>query len=75
QFKRLLEIARKNGFALAIGHPHPATLGVLARELASLENQGIKLVPVARIVEMQQKTPIPWPQAIYPLPRKPDSRR
>ena len=75
QFQRLLEIARKKGFALAIGHPHPATLGVLARELPSLENQGIELVPVARIVELQQRNPIPWPQAIYPLPRKPDSRR
>ncbi len=67
QFKRLLDIARKKGFALAIGHPRPVTLEVLAAELPQLANQGIKLVSVAEIVKLQQQHPIPWPEAIYPL--------
>ncbi len=69
QFQRLLQIARKKGFALAIGHPHPATLEVLAAELPQLSSQGIELVPVAQIVKLQQQHPIPWPESIYPLPQ------
>jgi polysaccharide deacetylase 2 family uncharacterized protein YibQ len=68
QFQRLLEIARTKGFALAIGHPRPATLAVLDAELPRLAAQGIKLVPVSVIVELQQQHPISWPEAIYPLP-------
>lgn len=68
QFNRLLEIARKQGFALAIGHPRPATLAVLAAQLPKLASQGIELVPVAEIVKLQQAHPIPWPESLYPLP-------
>ncbi|MGA9855423.1 MAG: divergent polysaccharide deacetylase family protein [Gammaproteobacteria bacterium] len=69
QFQRLLEIAHRKGFALAIGHPRPATLEVLAAELPRLASQGIELVPVAEIVRLQQQQPIPWPESIYPLPQ------
>lgn len=68
QFNRLLDVARKRGFALAIGHPRPATLAVLNVELPQLATQGIELVPVAAIVKLQQQHPIPWPEKIYPLP-------
>ncbi|MGB9428419.1 MAG: divergent polysaccharide deacetylase family protein [Gammaproteobacteria bacterium] len=68
QFNRLLEIARKKGFALAIGHPRPATLAVLNTELPKLPAQGIELVPVSAIVKLQQQHPIPWPESLYPLP-------
>lgn len=74
QFKRLLEIAHKKGFALAIGHPRPATLEVLAAELPKLSSQGIGLVPVADIVKLQQQHPIPWPESIYPLPQHTNSQ-
>lgn len=69
QFTRLLDIARRKGYALAIGHPRPATLAVLDATLPQLPRQGIELVPVAAIVKLQEQHPIPWPQSLYPLPR------
>ncbi|MGH8377637.1 MAG: divergent polysaccharide deacetylase family protein [Gammaproteobacteria bacterium] len=68
QFNRLLGFARQKGFALAIGHPRPATLEVLAEQLPKLSSQGIELVPVSVIVKLQQQHPIPWPESLYPLP-------
>ena len=68
QFQRLLDIAREKGFALAIGHPRPATLAVLGAELPQLRAEGIGLVPVSAIVTLQQRHPIPWPENLYPLP-------
>lgn len=67
QFNRLLEIARKKGFALAIGHPRAATLAVLNAKLPPLAAQGIELVPISTIVKLQQQHPIPWPESLYPL--------
>lgn len=59
QWQRLLRIARKHGFALAIGHPRTATLALLEQELPKLAAEGIVLVPVARIVALQQAHPLP----------------
>lgn len=36
QFARAIAIARRNGFAIAIGHPHPSTVAVIQQELANL---------------------------------------
>lgn len=66
QFQRLLNLARKNGFAIAIGHPRPATLKVLARDLPTLPARGIKLVPVSDIVKLQQKHPLQLPDDVFP---------
>lgn len=71
QFNRLLDIARDKGFAIAIGHPRPATLSVLEAELPGLAARHVELVPLAAIVKLQQRHPIPWPQSIYPLPAAP----
>lgn len=71
QFNRLLDIARDKGFAIAIGHPRPATLNVLEAELPGLAARHVELVPLAVIVKLQQRHPIPWPQSIYPLPAAP----
>jgi polysaccharide deacetylase 2 family uncharacterized protein YibQ len=48
-YRDLLVKARKDGSALAIGHPHPATLELLERELPKLRGEGIELVPVSRL--------------------------
>jgi polysaccharide deacetylase 2 family uncharacterized protein YibQ len=43
-------VARRNGFAIAIGHPHPATILELRRWLPSAESRGFRLVTVSAIV-------------------------
>ncbi len=46
----LVERARVEGSAIAIGHPYPATLAVLDRELPKLEERGVRLVRVSELV-------------------------
>ncbi|NOX76771.1 MAG: divergent polysaccharide deacetylase family protein [Gammaproteobacteria bacterium] len=53
-FQRLLQKARDNGIALAIGHPYPETLAMLEAELPKLAAQGIQLLPVSQLLERQR---------------------
>lgn len=55
QFARLLRVARERGSAIGIGHPYPATLEVLERELPGLAAQGIELVTVSRLIDAQKE--------------------
>lgn len=66
EFRRLLGLARRNGSALAIGHPHPATLDLLERELPRLAGQGVKLVPIARLVERRHEREHLWRASLSP---------
>ena len=67
QFRRLIELARRDGSAIGIGHPYPETLAVLARELPLLQGEGIELVPASRLVEQERSHRLwhasssPWP--------------
>jgi polysaccharide deacetylase 2 family uncharacterized protein YibQ len=45
------EVARRQGHAIAIGHPHGATIEALARWLPGLEKAGFVIVPVSMIVK------------------------
>ena len=47
EFERLKQLARERGRALAIGHPYPATLDLLEKELPMLESDGFELVSVS----------------------------
>lgn len=60
QFRKLLETARRDGTALGIGHPYPGTLEVLQQELAGLEEQGIRLLPVAGLIDLQNRNDRSW---------------
>lgn len=50
QLKQAVRQARKNGYAIAICHPHPATIKTLSSVLPSLSSQGIALVHVSQLV-------------------------
>jgi len=47
-------VARKNGVAIAIGHPHDATIAELRRWLPTAAAKGFRLVPVSAIVAREQ---------------------
>lgn len=51
QFDELIEIARHKGYAIAIGHPHPETLAVLADRLPNLEGYGVRLVSLSQMLQ------------------------
>lgn len=50
QLRKLVVMAKQQGYALAIGHPHPQTIAVLRQELPRLQRQGIELVPVGEYI-------------------------
>ena len=50
QIKQLIKIAKQQGYALAIGHPHQATLSVLEQELLKLNNQEVQIVSVSELI-------------------------
>ena len=60
QFRRLLFLARRDGSALGIGHPHPETLAILEHELARLDEYNIELVPVRRLIEIANRGTPTW---------------
>ncbi len=50
QFFAAARRARERGSVVAIGHPYPQTLAVLAKLLPELTSRGYRLVPVSEIV-------------------------
>lgn len=50
QFQRLLALARTHGAAIAIGHPHPATLALLTSEVPKAKAEGFEFVPVSYLL-------------------------
>ena len=51
QLKQAIRVARKNGSAIAICHPHPATIAALAESLPELAGQGVTLVTASQLVK------------------------
>jgi uncharacterized protein len=50
QLAEVEAVARRNGSAVAIGHPHDATIAELARWIEQLPKKGFVLVPLSTIV-------------------------
>lgn len=51
QFQLLVRDAKHDGYAIAIGHPHPSTIAVLQREIPKLKQEGIKLVRLTTLIK------------------------
>lgn len=51
EFERMKALAKQRGRVIAIGHPYPATLELLERELPRLLEQGFELVNVSELVK------------------------
>ncbi|MEJ2633032.1 MAG: divergent polysaccharide deacetylase family protein [Acidihalobacter sp.] len=68
QLRELIHIARRDGTAVAIGHPYPTTLDVLATAIPRLREEGIRLVPVSRIIAAQSRSP-QWRAYSSPSPK------
>jgi hypothetical protein len=54
EFERLKALARKNGQAIGIGHPYPATLEFLERQIPILEDEGFELVSISQMLIAHQ---------------------
>ncbi len=50
QLDQAVRLAKKSGGAIAICHPHPATIRALEAALPGLARQGITLVPASQLV-------------------------
>lgn len=59
QLNRAIQIARQRGLAVAIGHPYPATLGVLEQAEPVLSAQGVGLVYVSELLERVSEPDLP----------------
>jgi uncharacterized protein len=53
QIAVLEQVARRHGSAIAIGHPHEATLSILARWLPNAAARGVAVVPLTSVVRRQ----------------------
>ncbi len=50
QFNRFIQKANQRGYALAIAHPYPETIKFLKAHLNELQQHGIKLIPVSKLI-------------------------
>lgn len=56
ELKRALQLAHKQGAAVAIGHPYPATLHVLEHIEPLLQKQGVRLVYASQLIAQATTT-------------------
>ncbi|MBI2256757.1 MAG: divergent polysaccharide deacetylase family protein [Proteobacteria bacterium] len=47
-------VARRQGYAVAIGHPHPGTIAVLKRWLPEAKAKGFAIVPLTTIIKKRE---------------------
>lgn len=57
QLAELERMATRKGMAIAIGHPHDATLEALAAWIPTMNSRGLQLVPVSAIVRNLRRDP------------------
>ena len=67
QFAEGLDVARRGGQVVMIGHPYRSTLRVLEKMLPTLADRGFTLVHVADMIRLQAHGEETWPAYSYPL--------
>ena len=55
---RLVTLAKKQGYAVGIGHPHDVTIAVLVPWLKKLEQNGVRLVTLGDLVQRRRQIPV-----------------
>ncbi|NIP73714.1 MAG: divergent polysaccharide deacetylase family protein [Gammaproteobacteria bacterium] len=75
RFDELLAKARARGFAVGIGHPRPATLEMLEQLLPTLEQERMRLVPIAEMLKLRQRRVESWRASWSPSPKGVKSSR
>ncbi len=55
QLRQMEIFARRNGYAVAIGHPRDATITALSQWMAVIAEKGFVLVPISTIVAKQRR--------------------
>ncbi|MBH3429514.1 divergent polysaccharide deacetylase family protein [Pseudomonas alkylphenolica] len=59
QLQQGVDLARKQGSAVLIGHPYPQTLEVLEREMPRLKSQGIELITLKQMIAERSNQAMP----------------
>jgi polysaccharide deacetylase 2 family uncharacterized protein YibQ len=57
QMHKLVKVAKRQGYAIGIGHPYPETLQVLRRMLPNLKKTGVQLVPLSQLIRQTPDSP------------------
>ena len=65
QFDELINVARRRGRALAIGHPHPETIAVLENRLRELDAYGVTLVSLTQMLAVHTAHTMPLAQSAW----------
>ncbi len=55
QFVRLVARARRDGVAIGISHPYPESLAVLEKVLPHIEEFGVRLLPVSKLINQSSR--------------------
>lgn len=65
QFDELINVARRHGRAIAIGHPHPETIAVLERRLRELDAYGVTLISLQQMLAAHSAHSMPLAQSTW----------
>ncbi len=65
QFEHLITLAKRNGTAMAIGHPYPETIAFLEQILPTLRQQGVELIKTSGLIKRKQLLEITIPQSMF----------
>ena len=69
QFAKTITMAKKNGTALAIGHPYANTIKVLEEMLPKLDELGVRLVNVSELINIRRERQKVWQASLSQSPK------